>query len=122
MFAGKAEVHLSVELDDVPPVTLLPPRASRNGPARQRRREKRAAARQDAEKELPNKGATVEVSAEEPDMNKVTAEHAIIGKSELLKESELTKSVKNLLVSFVQIRNLILRQVNKNMKILKFLK
>ena len=79
--AGKAEVHLSVELDDVPPVTLLHPRSSKNGPARQRRREKRAAARQAAERELPNKGATVEVSAEEPDMNKVIAEQAIVGKS-----------------------------------------
>ena len=78
--AGKAEVHLSVELDDVPPVTLLPPQSSRNGPARQRRREKRAAARQAAEKELHDKGATVEVSADEPDM-KVIAEQAIIEKS-----------------------------------------
>jgi hypothetical protein len=61
-------------------VTLLPPQSSRNGRARQRRREKRAAARQAAEKELPNKGAIAVVSAEESDMNNVIAEQAIIGK------------------------------------------
>ena len=53
--AGKAEVHLSVELDDAPLVTLL---RSRNGPARKRRREKRAAACEAVEKEVAGKAAT----------------------------------------------------------------
>ena len=78
--AGKAEVHLSVELDDAPLVTLLHPR-SRNGPARKRRHEKRAAACEAVEKELFSKAATVELSAKESDMEKVIAEQAAVGKS-----------------------------------------
>jgi hypothetical protein len=62
---GKVEVHLSVELDDIPPVTILCPQ-SRNGPARQRRREKRAAAREAKAAEEANSGkpAAVEESIE----------------------------------------------------------
>ena len=79
--AGKAEVHLSVELDDAPLVTLLHPR-SRNGPARKRRREKRAAVCEAVEKEVAGKAATVKVPAKESDMEKIIAEQAAVGKSE----------------------------------------
>ena len=102
--AGKAEVHLSVELDDLPPVTLLPPRSSRNGPARQRRREKRAAARQASEKEVPTLVATVEVADEEPDKNEGIAEEAIIGKSDatadVAEEVRTNKDCKELVDEF----------------------
>ena len=49
--AGKASINLSVDLEVLPQEVLPPPpKHSRNGPARLRRREKRAAARKaDAE-------------------------------------------------------------------------
>ena len=49
---GKAEVHLSVELGDAPPVASHGYfQQSRDGPSRQRRRETRAKAREASEKE-----------------------------------------------------------------------
>ena len=80
--AGKASINLSVDLEVLPQEVLPPPpKHSRNGPARLRRREKRAAARKaDAEE------AEAKLTTEEKEVlelaanakNKVMVEEAIV--------------------------------------------
>ena len=79
--AGRALITLSVDLGHVLSAEdQLPPSRHRNGPARQHRREKRAAARnekQSADKVEVNENDVTEKVAEEPTVEHSTAEEAI---------------------------------------------
>ena len=71
--SGKAEINLCVkDNDEIPRIPLPYPRQSRNGPAQQRRREKRALACQQAE-EAPGGTNVVSEVAEEAPAKNVTA-------------------------------------------------
>ena len=79
--AGRALITLSVDLGHVLSAEdQLPPSRHRNGPARQHRREKRAAARnekQSADKVEVNENDVTEKVAEEPTVEHSTAEEAM---------------------------------------------
>ena len=63
--AGKAEINLCVkDIDEPPRIPFSYPRQSRNGPARQRRRERRALARQQAEEASGETNVVNEVAVE----------------------------------------------------------
>ena len=63
--AGKAEINLCVkDIDELPHIPFPYPRQSRNGPAQQRRREKRALARQQAEEASGETNVVDEVAVE----------------------------------------------------------